>query len=87
MWINDLDYAGINHNIDELLVGIYTQIQLRQKTEGHVRKSSLTNKVDNFSVAKVTQELPLSVLFSWCMKCHYVLNLKKTLIYYFINSQ
>ena len=62
MWINDLDYAGINHNIDELLVGIYTQIQLRQKTEGHVRKSSLTNKVDNFSVAELTLELPLSVI-------------------------
>ena len=26
---------GINHNIDELLVGIFTQINLRQKSHGH----------------------------------------------------
>ena len=85
MWINDLDYAGINHNIDELLVGIYTQIQLRQKTEGHVRKSSLTNKVDNLSVAKVTQELPLSVI-QLVHEMPLCAQFKKTLIYYFINN-
>jgi len=47
--------SGINHNIDELLVGIYTQIQLRQKTEGHVRKSSLTNKVGSFLGSLLTR--------------------------------
>ena len=28
---NNGSHAGINHNIDELLVGVYTQIRLRQK--------------------------------------------------------
>jgi len=42
--------SGINHNIDELLVGIYTQIHLRQNlgNANSSRKGSLTNKVGSF---------------------------------------
>ena len=35
-------FAGINHNVDELLVGILTQLQLRKH---RVKHSEKTNKV------------------------------------------
>ena len=40
------EHAGINHNIDELLVGIFTQIFMRQAGEG--RRERRSSKVGLF---------------------------------------
>jgi len=39
---------GINHNIDELLVGIFTQISLRKKQNQKEEKEDSMNKIGNF---------------------------------------
>ena len=38
--------SGINHNIDELLVGIFTQISLRKKLNQKEEKEDSMNKVN-----------------------------------------
>lgn len=51
--------SGINHNIDELLVGIHTQIQLRSKSDkksfSRRRNSSLTKRVGSFLGSLMTR--------------------------------
>jgi hypothetical protein len=44
---NKMVFSGINHNVDELLVGIYTQISLRRHQQAQANQHGRGSKVYN----------------------------------------
>ena len=43
---------GINHNVDELLVGVLTQIRLRRKLDKQRLENQNTSKVKQIRISK-----------------------------------